>query len=133
MSDDAEKLLELQQLLRERTEELDNLRWRQQQSDSSQGENVVMVLNQQLNDVREENKRLREKLKCDNDPDDLTALKGIGDKLAEQLAELGITSLKQIAALDVDALEDEKHVLHAYRTRVVRDDWIAQARAALKD
>ncbi len=128
------QLRELQQLLRERTEELDQLRWRMEQQNSSADESVVMILNQQLADSRDENKRLREKIALHNAAaaaDDLTQLKGIGDKLVEQLADAGITELKQIAKLDLSLLEAEDHPLHSLRSRIVRDEWIEQAQAAL--
>lgn len=130
--ENAERLRELEQLLRERTEELDKLRWRVEQQPPSADENVVMILNQQLNDAREENKRLRDKL-SNSKPDDLTILKGVGDKLAKQLAELGVTQLVQIAELDEAGLDDESHVLHSFKSRIVRDDWIKQAKQALKE
>jgi myosin protein heavy chain/myosin heavy chain 6/7 len=138
---DAARLRELEQLLRERTEELDGLRWRLEQTQAQDAtkvdENVVMVLNQQLADAQQENQRLREKITAREqsqsvEEDDLTALKGIGEKLAEQLAELGVSTIAQIAELKARDLDDTEHPLHGFKNRILRDDWIKQAKAELK-
>jgi len=137
------QLQEMEQLLRERTEELDTLRWRQEQQQATADDNLVMVLNQQLTDAREENKRLSDKLANvssvvvssapvkDAKADDLTMLKGIGAKLAERLAELGVTRYQQIADLNPKDLAQKDHVLHAFRSRLTRDSWIKQAKKAI--
>ena len=132
---DQHKVLKLQQMLRERTEELDNLRWRLKQKPAASGadENILMILNQQLEDVRNENRRLQEKLSSARNTDDLTCLKGVGDKLVQQLAEVGYTRLSQIAELKPEQLEDESHALHGFRSRILRDDWIAQAQEILAE
>jgi len=54
--------------------------------------------------------------------DDLTAIKGIGPKYAEQLANLGITSFTQLAAADPETLKASFHA------RASVEDWIAQAK-----
>lgn len=90
------KLLELEQMLRERTEQLDNLR------------------------------RSRHRA-------DLTVLKGVGVKVAEQLAGLGYGTLEAIARLETSDLENEGHPLHSFKSRIARDDWIGRAKAALED
>ncbi len=59
--------------------------------------------------------------------DDLTLLKGVGPKLAQKLAEAGVTSFAQIAvwtATDI-ALMDEKL---SFRGRIDRDGWVEQAK-----
>ena len=60
--------------------------------------------------------------------DDLRRIKGLGPKLATALQEAGIRSYAQIAAWTPDeaAAMDEKF---GARGRVLRDDWVAQARA----
>jgi predicted flap endonuclease-1-like 5' DNA nuclease len=62
------------------------------------------------------------------EPDDLRRIKGLGPKLATALHEAGIRSYAQIAAWTPDeaAIMDEKF---GARGRVLRDDWVAQARA----
>ena len=133
-----EQLRELQQLLRERTEELDKMRWRQEQQPAATDDNIVMILNQQLSDAREESARLRAKLKASaeaehtSQPDDLTELKGIGEKLVEQLNALGITAFEQIAQLDTKSLESDDHPLQGFKARIIRDEWVEQAKAKLK-
>ncbi len=59
--------------------------------------------------------------------DELTEVRGIGDKLAGQLKLAGFATLADLAALDVRALEDPDHPLHSMRARIRRDAWIDQA------
>lgn len=59
--------------------------------------------------------------------DDLTAVKGIGPKMAEKLNALGVFHYWQLASMtpaDVATIEAELPA----QGRVARDDWIAQAR-----
>ena len=59
--------------------------------------------------------------------DDLTRLKGVGPKLAAQLAGLGYARFAQIAALspaDADALDAQ---LGSFKGRLHRDRWVEQA------
>lgn len=60
--------------------------------------------------------------------DDLTAIKGLGPKAAERLQEMGVTHYAQIAAWDDAEMARFDRELNA-RGRVVRDDWVGQARA----
>lgn len=60
--------------------------------------------------------------------DDLTRIKGIGGKLNELLASLGITSFAQIAAwndADIDRVDAQ---LGRFQGRIRRDSWVEQAR-----
>jgi predicted flap endonuclease-1-like 5' DNA nuclease len=59
---------------------------------------------------------------------DLTQLKGLGPKLVAKLAELGITSIDQIAALTPDQAQDLDARLGTFRGRLTRDRWVEQAR-----
>ena len=61
--------------------------------------------------------------------DDLTQIRGIGHKLAEQVRAAGYRTFAELADLTEQALEDAGHPLHSLRKRVARDDWIAQAHA----
>lgn len=122
---------ELEQLLRERTEELDKLRWKLEQPVEND-DKLVMILNQQLDDARQENKRLREKAAAANAGEELTRIKGIGDKLAQQLQEFGVTTVAQVAAINLAALDNENHPLHSLQSRISRDEWIEQAKDLLK-
>ena len=137
--DSRHEALALQKVLTERTEELEDLRWRlKQQTEQSQNggapDNVLMVLNQQLKDARDENTRLLQKL-ADQPAaaDDLTQIKGVGRKLAAQLRDLGYASYAQIAELAEAALESTDHPLYTMRSRVIRDQWISQARQLLQN
>jgi predicted flap endonuclease-1-like 5' DNA nuclease len=58
----------------------------------------------------------------------VTQLKGLGPKVAARLAELGITTVGQIAALSDDEAERLDADLGAFRGRMGRDRWIEQAR-----
>lgn len=62
--------------------------------------------------------------------DDLTQIKGIGPKIADQLRALGITSLAQIATLSPADVARLDQVL-AFKGRIEREQWIEQARAIL--
>ena len=54
--------------------------------------------------------------------DDLTEIKGIGPKYAQQLADLDITSFAALAAADPTALAD------SFEARARVEDWIAAAK-----
>ena len=60
--------------------------------------------------------------------DDLTRIKGLGPKLAEQLAALGVTSYAQIAAWDDAEIDRIDAQLGRFQGRIRRDDWQTQAR-----
>ncbi len=55
-------------------------------------------------------------------------IKGLGPKVAARLAELGITNVGQIAALDTSEAERLDAQLGAFTGRIARDRWIEQAR-----
>ncbi|MBM0170200.1 hypothetical protein [Altererythrobacter sp. C41] len=60
--------------------------------------------------------------------DDLTRIKGVGGKLNELLASLGVTSFAQIAAwndADIDRIDAQ---LGRFQGRIRRDSWVEQAR-----
>jgi predicted flap endonuclease-1-like 5' DNA nuclease len=59
--------------------------------------------------------------------DDLTRIKGLGPKLAEQLHALGVTSFAQIAAWDDAQIDRIDAQLGRFQGRIRRDDWPAQA------
>jgi predicted flap endonuclease-1-like 5' DNA nuclease len=58
----------------------------------------------------------------------VTQLKGLGPKVAARLAELGITRVGQLAALDEDAAAALDARLGAFSGRMARDRWPEQAR-----
>lgn len=60
------------------------------------------------------------------DTDDLTEIKGIGPKFAEQLLRLGIDSFEALAAADPDALAEQLDGPAAV------ESWIGEARARLE-
>jgi predicted flap endonuclease-1-like 5' DNA nuclease len=147
-----EQVRKLEGLVRERTEALNRLEWqlRLADADAQPAENagsvqsgddrdgkLLLVLNQQLADARARTAELlarvrqleaeREGGAAPGPGDDLTRIHGVGQKLAEQLNELGIHHYRQIAELEEADLADEGHVLHAHRGRIARDGWIDQA------
>jgi predicted flap endonuclease-1-like 5' DNA nuclease len=60
--------------------------------------------------------------------DDLTRIKGLGPKIAEQLAGLGVTTFAQIAAWDEAEIDRIDAQLGRFQGRIRRDDWPAQAK-----
>lgn len=65
------------------------------------------------------------------DPDDLTAIKGIGPSLARQLNGLGVYKLSQIAEFSDEDLAWIDLNLSSFRGRCFRENWIGQAKALL--
>lgn len=59
---------------------------------------------------------------------DLTRIKGLGPKIAEQLRGIGVTSLEQIAAWDEAEIDRIDAQLGRFQGRIRRDDWPGQAR-----
>lgn len=103
-------------------------------SNSATSESATVArLHEQVNLARTENERLRQQLERTSaallESDDLTQLKGVGGKMAEQLRELGISQFAQMAALDLADLEAPDHPLYNLRSRVERNGWIEQAKA----
>ena len=58
----------------------------------------------------------------------VTQLKGLGPKVAAQLAEVGITDVGQLAALSPDEADALDARMGPFRGRMARDRWIEQAR-----
>lgn len=62
------------------------------------------------------------------DADDLTRIKGVGPKLRDLLATLGVTRFEQIANWsDADIAEIDAK-LGRFEGRIERDNWVAQAK-----
>ena len=64
--------------------------------------------------------------------DDLTRIKGVGEKLAAILNDRGVYTFEQISTFDKKAYAWLDETLHAFKGRAERDDWSAQAKALLK-
>jgi predicted flap endonuclease-1-like 5' DNA nuclease len=58
----------------------------------------------------------------------LTALKGVGPKVAERLGALGVTGIDQLAALSPEEAAALDAQLGAFQGRMARDRWVEQAR-----
>ncbi|MEM8767139.1 MAG: hypothetical protein AAGE43_06830, partial [Pseudomonadota bacterium] len=134
------EVIKLEGMVRERTEQLNKLRWQQDMIEKQGGagdssEKMLVVLNQQLQSAREETQRLKDRVRelesqpptVIEGPDDLSRIKGVGPKLVKQLKKLGITQFDQIATLSDSDLDDTSHPLHTMKGRIVKDDWIVQA------
>ena len=63
--------------------------------------------------------------------DDLTKIRGVGKVIARQLNDLGIYTLEQIAAWDKAQVDAASGKL-AFKDRIRRDDWVAQAKRLLR-
>jgi small subunit ribosomal protein S2 len=62
--------------------------------------------------------------------DDLTRISGVGPVLAGKLAELGYTTLAQIAVLTPEQVAEIDEKLN-FKGRIDREDWIGQAKAMI--
>lgn len=60
--------------------------------------------------------------------DDLLRMKGLGPKLGDRLAELGVTRFDQIASWDEADIDRIDEQLGTFRGRIRRDKWLQQAR-----
>ena len=139
-----EEVHKLEQMVRDRTELLNKMQWQQDMTEQPEAHGMdsdnklLIVLNQQLSESRESNNRLvahvrelKAQLANRIAADDLTVIKGIGPKVAVQLAELGVATFVQIAEIDEADLADEAHLLHAFKNRIEKDAWVLQARELL--
>ena len=64
-------------------------------------------------------------------PDDLTRIKGLGPKAEAALAEAGVFHFHQIAAWSAADIDRFDALLKA-KGRIVRDDWVGQAKELAK-
>lgn len=60
--------------------------------------------------------------------DDLTAIKGLGSKMAEKLAAEGITSFNQLAGMTAEEVEALDAKIKSFAARFKRYDWGQQAK-----
>lgn len=63
---------------------------------------------------------------------DLTSIKGLGARTSERLAEIGVTTLAQIAAWSDADIDEIAPRIHVGAERIRREDWVGQAQAATK-
>lgn len=66
-------------------------------------------------------------------PDDLTAISGIGSRLAALLGDIGVFHFDQIAGWTADDIAQVDARLGAFKGRIVRDNWVEQARGLKTD
>jgi len=60
-------------------------------------------------------------------PDDFQQIRGIGPTLERRLHEEGVTTFRQLAALDEDQVALLADAIRLSRGRIVRDDWVGSA------
>ena len=60
--------------------------------------------------------------------DDLKAIRGVGPKMEAKLREMGVTSLRQVAAFTEEDVERISSGIGAFPGRIERDRWVPQAR-----
>jgi len=63
----------------------------------------------------------------------LRQIRGIGPAFERSLSSLGITTLAQVAALDAADIERIAPLIKARPDRILRDDWVGQAKQLLRD
>jgi predicted flap endonuclease-1-like 5' DNA nuclease len=61
---------------------------------------------------------------------ELTSIKGIGERSAERLGDVGVTTVAQVAAWTDTDIEEVAAKIHVSADRIRREDWVGQARAA---
>lgn len=64
-------------------------------------------------------------------PPSLRQIRGIGPAFERALQGLGITTVSQIAALDAAEIERVAPLINARPDRILRDDWVGQAKRLL--
>lgn len=68
----------------------------------------------------------------DGAPDDLKLIKGIGPKFEGDLNSKGVYYFRQIAAWKAKDVKDVEAALEKFPGRIVRDEWVKQAKALAK-
>ena len=68
-----------------------------------------------------------------SDGDNLLRIKGVGPKIVDLLAGLGVTRFDQIAAWDDSEIERIDGQLGRFQGRIRRDEWVEQARFLAAD
>ncbi|CAL2081142.1 Predicted 5' DNA nuclease, flap endonuclease-1-like, helix-3-turn-helix (H3TH) domain [Tenacibaculum sp. 190524A02b] len=63
--------------------------------------------------------------------DDLTLIKGIGEFIEKKLNQIGIYNLDQISKLDKENIDTITDLIQFFPGRIVRDDWKGQAKQLL--
>ena len=63
--------------------------------------------------------------------DDLSKISGVGPVLVQKLADLGITTFKQVAEFSADDIINIDEKLN-FKGRIERDDWVSQAKELMK-
>jgi predicted flap endonuclease-1-like 5' DNA nuclease len=72
----------------------------------------------------------QDRLPIEDTEDDLTLIKGIGPKMMEKLYAQGITNFAKLARMNTRFAEELDETLKA-QGRILRDDWIGQAKKLL--
>jgi predicted flap endonuclease-1-like 5' DNA nuclease len=65
----------------------------------------------------------------EDERDDLTVIKGIGPFIEKRLNMVGIYTLKQISEFTPETIEHVSKAIEFFPNRMVRDNWVGQAKA----
>ena len=65
----------------------------------------------------------------DGEIDDFKRIKGVGPVMERTLNKLGIYHFRQVAKLDAEGIDWVSTNIETFPDRIVRDDWVGQARA----
>ena len=68
----------------------------------------------------------------DTNKDDLQQIKGIGDVMESKLNELGISTFEHISQLSEADIQLIAEKINYSEQRIMKDDWIGQARSKIK-
>jgi predicted flap endonuclease-1-like 5' DNA nuclease len=69
----------------------------------------------------------------EDEKDDLTVIKGIGPFIEKRLNMVGIYTLKQISEFTPETIEQVTKAIEFFPNRMVRDNWVGQAKALIDD
>ncbi len=98
--------------------------WREQAAELMAGQSPRAKVDQERLEEKEES--ISESLDAFEDTD-LTQIKGIGPALARELKQLGYTSIRHIAQLTEEEVENIDDVI-GFPGRVTRENWVGQAK-----
>ncbi|HMI66880.1 MAG TPA: hypothetical protein VK517_12620, partial [Cyclobacteriaceae bacterium] len=67
----------------------------------------------------------------EDEKDDLTVIKGIGPFIEKRLNMVGIYTLKQISEFTPETIDQVSKAIEFFPNRMLRDDWVGQAKALI--
>ncbi|MEM9821867.1 MAG: hypothetical protein AAF985_12380 [Bacteroidota bacterium] len=73
----------------------------------------------------------RIKLASEEEKDDLQTINGIGPFIEDKLNDIGLYTFEQISQLDEELIETITNAIEFFPGRILRDDWVGQAKSIL--